>query len=266
MCRQCGCNQTPSASTDTGSTDPVRQTLHLQAQVLAKNTQYADHNRALFSHLLAVNVLSSPGAGKTTLLQQLLKRDNLLSAVGIRPGVIVGDLATERDAERLHQAGIQARQITTGNLCHLEASSVAKAAHQLDLATLDFLVIENVGNLVCPAAYDLGEDLRIVVMSVTEGEDKPLKYPTTFKLAQVVVISKIDLAAAVEFDREETLRHLHQIAPQAVVFELSAKTGEGMRDLADYLRQAIADQHNKVKTDSVSITSRAASPMISQRL
>ncbi|MGB3613321.1 MAG: hydrogenase nickel incorporation protein HypB [Elainellaceae cyanobacterium] len=220
-----------------------RRLLQLHKNVLAKNNQYAAQNRERFRHLLAINVLSAPGAGKTTLIQRLLgDRDQLRPddseqrANPVRAGVVVGDLATERDAERLRQAGVPAVQITTGTLCHLEADSVAKAAQQLDLPNLDLLMIENVGNLVCPAAYDLGEDLRVVLMSVTEGEDKPLKYPTLFKSAQVVVISKVDLAAAVGFRREEALGYLEQIVPQAIVFEVSAVTGEGLAEFYGYLQ------------------------------
>jgi hydrogenase nickel incorporation protein HypB len=151
--------------------------------------------------------------------------------------VVVGDLATDNDAQRLRRAGVEAIQITTGQACHLEAAMVQRALAQLQLQRLELLVIENVGNLVCPAAYDLGESLRLVMLSVTEGEDKPLKYPSMFQSADLVVISKIDLASAVEFDHGLAHRHLRQVAPAAPVLELSAKTGAGMDQLYALLQQ-----------------------------
>ena len=237
MCGHCGCEDT-------------RQTLSLHQNVLDKNDHYAEHNRELFQHLLVLNVLSSPGAGKTTLIQRILRDCDLIAGadplnrhqITVRPGVIVGDLATSRDAERLRQTEQPVIQINTGNLCHLEAKSVGKAAQQLDLDNLNLLIIENVGNLVCPAGYDLGEDLRIVLMSVTEGEDKPLKYPTMFKSAHAVVITKTDIADVVGFNREETLGYLRLIAPQALIFEVSATTGEGLTNFYAYLNQALSQR------------------------
>lgn len=236
MCGNCGCQTSASPNTP--------QKIQIHQNILATNERYAAQNRALFQHQLVLNVLSSPGAGKTALIQRLLqtltpsKSPLKHHSKPLQAGVIVGDLATERDAQRLRQTGAPAVQITTGTLCHLEAHSVAQAAQQLELDRLDWVIIENVGNLVCPAAYDLGEDLRIVLMSVTEGEDKPLKYPTTFKSAHAVVISKIDIASAVGFKREEALSNLHHIAPQAQIFELSATTGEGVSMFLAYLLQA----------------------------
>lgn len=251
MCGTCGCQ----ADTQVALGEPSSpQLLHLHQNILAKNDRYAEQNRALFRHLLAVNMLSSPGAGKTALIQRLLC-DRDLIAVSTPPkrcdgpvqaGVIVGDLATDRDAERLRQTGAPVVQITTGTLCHLEADMVARAAQTLDCADLNLLIIENVGNLVCPAAYDLGEDLRLVLMSVTEGEDKPLKYPVVFKSAHAVIISKIDLAEAAGFNRAEALRNLHLIAPQALIFELSATTGAGLVGFYAYLGQAISQAHCQV--------------------
>lgn len=237
MCGHCGCEDT-------------RQTLSLHQNVLDKNDRYAEHNRVLFQHLLVLNVLSSPGAGKTTLIQRILRDCDLIAGADpldrfqgtVQPGVIVGDLATNRDAERLRQTEQPVIQINTGNLCHLEAESVGKAAQQLELDNLNLLIIENVGNLVCPAVYDLGEDLRIVLMSVTEGEDKPLKYPTMFKSAHAVVITKTDIADVVGFNREETLGYLRLIAPQALTFELSATTGEGLTNFYAYLNQALSQR------------------------
>ena len=221
--------------------------LQLHQNILAKNDRYAAFNRELFRHLLAINILSSPGSGKTTLIQRLMQDRHLIlgadllhpGSPALHAGVIVGDLAGDRDAQRLQQTGLPTVQITTGNLCHLEADSVAKAAQSLDLESLNLLIIENVGNLVCPAAYDLGEDLRIVLMSVTEGEDKPLKYPTMFKSADIVILSKMDLVDAVGFSREEALTYLQQVAPQAKVFEVSAVTGQGLGAFYSYLTPTI---------------------------
>jgi hydrogenase nickel incorporation protein HypB len=155
-----------------------------------------------------------------------------------RVGVIVGDLATDNDARRLNETGAPVVQIETGGLCHLEADMVARAAHALGLDDLDLLFIENVGNLVCPAGYDLGEAVRVVLLSVTEGEDKPLKYPTAFQKADAVVVSKIDMAEAAGFDREAALANIRAIAPTARIFELSSRTGAGIDAWCDYLRTA----------------------------
>jgi hydrogenase nickel incorporation protein HypB len=211
------------------------QTLTLQRSLLDKNERLAERNRGFFraKQLLVLNVLSSPGSGKTTLIQKTAAA----LAGRLRTGVIVGDLATDNDATRLRQAGIPVVQITTGTVCHLEAEMVARAAAQLDLDSLDLLVIENVGNLVCPAAFDLGEDLRVVLLATTEGEDKPLKYPPLFHSADVAVITKTDLAQPAGFDRALALANLHRVAHHAAVFELSARTGEGLDAWARYLVQ-----------------------------
>ncbi|MDA0265908.1 MAG: hydrogenase nickel incorporation protein HypB, partial [Cyanobacteria bacterium] len=178
-------------------------TLTVHQGILAKNDRLAAASRDQFqAHgTLVLNVVSSPGAGKTALIERLAQAWPHQGDRPLTMGVIVGDLATDNDAQRLRQAGANAVQITTGNACHLEAAMVARALPQLpDWQTLDLLVIENVGNLVCPASYDLGEALRVVVLSTTEGEDKPLKYPTMFKSADVVLLNKVDVAAAVGCD------------------------------------------------------------------
>ncbi len=211
------------------------KTVSIQRSLLEKNARLAERNRGFFraKKLLVLNVLSSPGSGKTTLIQQ--------TAAGLRGklrlGVIVGDLATDNDAARLRSAGVPVVQITTGTVCHLEADMVARAAEKLDLDALDVLVIENVGNLVCPADYDLGEDLRVVLLSVTEGEDKPLKYPPMFHSASVALITKCDLAAAAGFNRDAALANVQRISHHGRVFELSAKTGEGMSTWLEFLAQ-----------------------------
>ena len=206
---------------------PAPFKLDLNRSLMEKNDRLAERNRGFFKakKLLVLNVVSSPGSGKTTFIRETAAR----LAGKLRVGVIVGDLATDNDAARLREVGIPVVQITTGTVCHLDADMVAKAAAQLDLDSLDVLVIENVGNLVCPADYDLGEDLRVVLLSTTEGEDKPLKYPPMFHSAQVAIITKCDLAAAVGFNREQALANLRRISHHANVFELSSRTGEGMK-------------------------------------
>jgi hydrogenase nickel incorporation protein HypB len=175
--------------------------------------------------------VSSPGTGKTEFLEKTLS----LLWPDLRVAALVGDLATANDAARLERAGVPVRQITTGTICHLEAQMVGDALGDWDLNDLDHLFIENVGNLVCPSSYDLGENLRIVLMSVTEGEDKPLKYPTIFNTADVAVITKMDLADAVEFDREAALKSIQAVRPGIEVLEVSAKTGVGMDNWIDVL-------------------------------
>jgi hydrogenase nickel incorporation protein HypB len=207
----------------------------MRQAILDKNDRQAERNRGFFRArgLLVLNVLSSPGSGKTTLLQQTIK----LLAPKVKSAVIVGDLATDNDARRLHESGAPVIQITTGTMCHLESEMVARATRELDLEKAGLLIIENVGNLVCPASYDLGEDLRIVLLAVTEGEDKPLKYPPVFQSAHAVVISKIDLAEPCGFERKTALENIRRVAPNATVFELSAKTGVGMERWIEYLSQ-----------------------------
>lgn len=207
--------------------------VELNRSLLEKNNQLADRNRARFREcgLLVLNVVSAPGSGKTTLI-----RETALRLAGrLRVGVIVGDLATDNDAVRLRTAGVPVVQITTGTVCHLDADMVARAAAELDLGAIDLLVIENVGNLVCPADYDLGEAMRVVLLSTTEGEDKPLKYPPLFHSANAVVVTKADLGAATGYDRNQALGNLKRVSHHATIFEVSARTGEGMEAWVEYL-------------------------------
>ncbi|HET9531388.1 MAG TPA: hydrogenase nickel incorporation protein HypB, partial [Blastocatellia bacterium] len=182
-----------------------------------------------------ISLVSSPGSGKTMFLEKLL------SLLGERHAVaaLVGDLATENDAARLARSRAPVRQITTGTLCHLEAAMVERALEGWNVEELDFLFIENVGNLVCPSSYDLGEALRLVLISVTEGEDKPLKYPTIFNTADVAVITKIDIAAAVEFDFLAARKSIESVRPGMRVLEVSAKTGEGMQECLRFLESRL---------------------------
>ena len=194
--------------------------------VLKKNDLLAQDLRGRFraAGVYVVNLVSSPGAGKTAFLEETLRRLHPQQRVA----ALVGDLATDRDAQRLGRSGARVHQITTGTVCHLDADMVSTSLADWDLAALDFLFIENVGNLVCPASYDLGEALRVVLLSVTEGEDKPLKYPTIFNGADLALITKIDLAEAVGFDRAEALANLQAVRPGIQVLETSARTGVGM--------------------------------------
>jgi hydrogenase nickel incorporation protein HypB len=219
----------------------ANRTLVINEGILSKNDQLAQANRALFKskHLLVLNVVSSPGSGKTAFIERTLTdlRGRL------RGGVVVGDLATDNDARRIARSGAPAIQITTGDTCHLDAEMVAAATARLDLDALQLLIIENVGNLVCPSSYDLGEDLRVVLLSVTEGEDKPLKYPTMFKTADVVIVNKMDIAEAVGYDRDTAISNIHRMVPRATIFEVSARTGLGMEGWYQYLEKCIGGAH-----------------------
>lgn len=200
--------------------------VEVRTKVLKQNDLVARALRMRFHEagVCVVSLVSSPGSGKTKFLEQ-----TLVSLRGLcRVAALVGDLATENDARRLARANVPVRQITTGTVCHLEADMVEKALEGWDLAEFDVLFVENVGNLVCPATYDLGEDVRLVLFSVTEGEDKPLKYPTIFNTADIAVITKIDLADAVEFDRTAAHDNIQAVRPGMQILEVSAKTGQGM--------------------------------------
>ncbi len=223
------------------SESEARRTVEVRRAILERNDRLAERNRGFFRArgLLVLNVLSSPGSGKTSLIRESVRK----LGPDLPVGVIVGDLATDNDAQKLRESGAPVVQITTGTVCHLEAEMVGRAVQRLDLAGLNLLIIENVGNLVCPASYDLGEDLRVVLLSVTEGEDKPLKYPPMFQSADAVVVSKIDLAAACDYDRDTALANIRRVAPKARVFETSAKTGEGLDAWCQFLLQ----QHQERK-------------------
>lgn len=219
MCKECGCGGELSHESHGHGMD-------VHVPVLDANDRLAERNRGFFAakNLLVINVFSSPGSGKTSLLQ---KTAEMLRG-RVRMGGIVGDLATDNDAERLSRADIPVVQITTGTMCHLDARMIAEAMKKMPLDDLDVLIIENVGNLVCPASYDLGEGVRVVLLSVTEGEDKPLKYPPMFHSADVALVTKSDLADAVDFNRDAALAALNKVAHHAHVIEVSSKTGEGM--------------------------------------
>jgi len=202
--------------------------VEVRERVLKQNDLLARELRQRFREagVRVVSMVSSPGAGKTMLLEKTLA---ILSRE-YRVAALVGDLATENDALRLQRSGAPVKQITTGTTCHLDASMISAALIDWNLKGLGILFIENVGNLVCPSSYDLGEDLRAVLMSTTEGEDKPLKYPTIFNTADIAVITKIDLAAAVEFDVKAVHRNIQTVRPGMRVIEVSAKTGTGLEN------------------------------------
>jgi hydrogenase nickel incorporation protein HypB len=213
---------------------PQTRIVEVRQNVLKQNDIFARALRQRFhdAGVLVVSLVSSPGAGKTALLEQtltLLQRE-------FRVAALVGDLATENDAARLARSHAPVKQIITGTVCHLDASMVQSALQEWNLHELDFLFIENVGNLVCPSSYDLGEDLRLVLMSVAEGEDKPLKYPTIFNSADVAVITKIDLATAVEFDAAAASCNIQAVRPGMAIFNVSAKSGLGVGGFLDFLR------------------------------
>ena len=211
--------------------------VELRRGILKKNDELAAGLRTRFtsSDVLVLNLVSSPGTGKTTLLERTLRE---LRARGSRVAALVGDLETDNDARRLAASGAPVRQINTHGICHLDAEMVGKHIDDwqaLDLAALDYLFIENVGNLVCPSSYDLGERIRVVLLSVTEGEDKPLKYPGLFNSADAAIVTKIDIAAPCGFDRELAVKNINEVRPGMRIFETSARTGQGMEEWLGYL-------------------------------
>ena len=211
----------------------VRRNILKQNDVVARELRTAFGEAGVF----VVSLVSSPGAGKTAFLERTLT----LLHPRARVAALVGDLATENDAARLARSGAPVKQITTGTVCHLEAAMIRTGLEGWDLGQLDFLFVENVGNLVCPASYDLGENLRLVLMSVTEGEDKPLKYPTIFNSADVAVITKTDLAEAVDFDWDAAAANIQAVRPGMETVRVSAKTGDGMPEFIALLDSRLAE-------------------------
>jgi len=209
--------------------------LEVRTKILKKNDELARDLRTRFADqgVYVINVVSSPGAGKTELLTALMRE---LREQGVRVAAVVGDLATENDAVRLEQSGCKAHQILTGTMCHLEADMVENALEDFALAELDVVLIENVGNIVCPQSWDLGEDLRMLCFPSTEGEDKPLKYPTLINTCDLVALTKMDLAEIVEFDTELATRNCDEARPGVPVLRTSGKTGAGIPELARFIR------------------------------
>lgn len=205
--------------------------------ILDANSRIARENRKLFAgHGLAViNLMSSPGAGKTTLLEQM--GNHFQGKLSI--GVIEGDIQTTLDAERVAAAGLQAVQIETDGACHLDANMIQNSLENLDLGSLDLLVVENVGNLVCPAEFDVGEDHKVMMLSVTEGDDKPYKYPLMFKESRVLLISKVDLLPHLRCDVEKIKEAARSINPDLQIFEISSYTGQGLDDWHNWIREQV---------------------------
>ena len=252
MCDTCGCNITPAnqhliqPNSKISKLSNGKTAVDILRGLLSENDHQAAHNRAHFdSHrVLAVNLMSSPGAGKTALLEATIEalRDEY------RIAVIEGDLETENDAQRIRAKGVPAIQIATGTACHLDAHMVHDALHQLDLDALDIVFIENVGNLVCPAEFDIGEDRRVVVLSITEGEDKPAKYPLMFRVCDALLLNKIDLLPYLDYDKERTLSSIDQIHPDMPVFEISAKSGQGFDAWIEWLRNAVQTKLDAIRS------------------
>ena len=244
MCDTCGCNIThgnenlirPGGKLE--KTESGREAVTVLHSLLHENDHTARHNREHFDqhNVLAINLMSSPGAGKTALLEATIQQlDN-----GLRIAVIEGDLETENDAERIRKHGVEAIQITTGSACHLDAHMIHQALHNLDLLKFDIIFIENVGNLVCPASFDLGQHLNVTLLSVPEGDDKPAKYPVMFRTSDLVLISKCDLLPVLDdFKPGNAKRYLRDIASTAPVVELSSKDKTGMPHWLDWVGEQV---------------------------
>ncbi|MCK5195856.1 MAG: hydrogenase nickel incorporation protein HypB [Desulfobulbaceae bacterium] len=250
MCDCCGCDESfqeiciqkqgevPSSAHKHTHEDKEPQerqrTIQVEQNILAKNNTVAADNRRYFTDnsIFALNLVSSPGSGKTTLLEKSINR-----LEGTPLAVIEGDQQTTRDAERIAATGAEVVQVNTGTGCHLDAGMVRRAAQKLALQKHSVLFIENVGNLVCPALFDLGEAHKVVIISVTEGEDKPQKYPHMFAAAEICIINKIDLLPYVNFDVSKCRQYAQQVNPRLIFFELSATTGEGMAPWLNWLQQ-----------------------------
>ena len=241
MCTTCGC---PVDNHEQDHHDKDHQhyqkplasdRVTVEIDILSRNNRLAAGNRHLLQNkgVFALNLVSSPGSGKTTILERTLAE---LSA-SLRCAVIEGDQQTDNDARRIAATGVAVKQINTGAGCHLDAHMVGHALEELPIADLDILFIENVGNLVCPASFDLGEAHKVVVLSVTEGEDKPLKYPQMFHAADVMLLNKIDLLPHLDFDLDRCLEMARRVNPAVRIFQLSAKSGAGMAEWYEWLRQ-----------------------------
>ena len=252
MCDTCGCNVTDGnrhlveGDGKLAQTESGREAISVLQGLLTENDHIAAHNREHFDRhaVLALNLMSSPGSGKTRLLEETI------TALGdtLRVAVVEGDLETENDAQRIRDKGVPAVQITTGTACHLDAHMVHKALHELNLDDVDILFIENVGNLVCPASFDLGQHRNVTLLSVTEGDDKPAKYPVMFRAADLMLVSKSDLLAMLDdFSPEKAERHLRELASQAPVHTLSARSGDGMQAWLDWLRQEHTAMRERVE-------------------
>jgi len=240
MCRECGCeehNHEHHHDHDHNHEDRGTRVIDLETKVLAHNDEIAAKNRAWLEarNVIAINLISSPGSGKTTLLERTLERLN----GRVRCAVIVGDLQTDNDARRMAGKGAKVRQIETKSSCHLDAERIAGVLSDVVEDGVRLLIIENVGNLVCPAAFDLGEHFKVALLSVTEGEDKPVKYPVLFTGAPVVVMTKTDLVPHLKWDMQACRKNIRRVRPDAQIFELSAQDGQGMDAWVEYLERLV---------------------------
>lgn len=238
MCEECGCTSPETGHSHNHNhkhTHDHGTKIDINTSVMEKNNVYARQNRRFFEekNIFAINIISSPGSGKTSLIQTMAKE--FTDAMG----VIVGDLKTHRDAERIIGSGSLAYQIETGGACHLDAHSISHALQHLDLTGIKLLVIENVGNLVCPATYDLGENLKIAILSTPEGDDKVLKYPSVFSRISTLLINKIDLLEHLDFNVDKAVNECRSLNRNFDLFKVSAKSGEGMKEFFGYLRDRI---------------------------
>jgi hydrogenase nickel incorporation protein HypB len=255
MCDTCGCNVTPANRHLVQSGGPLanapdgRAAITVLQGLLTANDRQAAHNRAHFdaAGVLVVNLMSAPGAGKTALLEATIEA----LASEMKMAVIEGDLETENDAARIRAKGVPAHQITTGSACHLDAHLIHHALHALPVAGLDILFIENVGNLVCPASFDLGHHRNVTLLSVTEGDDKPAKYPVMFRAADLVLITKTDLLAVLDdFDPAQAEGHLRRLASDAPLITLSARRGQNLYAWLDWLRGEVATHRLRLAAGS----------------
>ncbi len=250
MCIDCGCAENHPHNHDhrhdhTHDHDHgAARTISVGESLLAKNDRLAAGNRKLFSDagLLVLNLVSSPGSGKTTLLEKTLA--DLKGEYAF--AVLEGDQQTANDADRIAATGVPVHQINTGAGCHLDAHMVGHGVAHFDLAATDILMIENVGNLVCPASFDLGEDLKVAVLSTTEGEDKPAKYPQMFRAARVMIINKIDLLPHLDFDMAKCRDQALKVNPDLVIFELSCRSGEGLDAWYAWLGETLAKKKRQI--------------------
>jgi hydrogenase nickel incorporation protein HypB len=246
MCDTCGCNLTPGNKKFAYKpVEPGATTVSVLQNLLKKNDDQAEHNRAHFDArgIFTINLMSSPGSGKTALLEATIQA--LKGEFGM--AVIEGDLETENDADRIRAQGVQAHQIVTGTACHLDAHLVHDALHHMSLDGIDILFIENVGNLVCPASFDLGQHANVTLLSVTEGDDKPAKYPVMFRAADAVLITKTDLLPFLDdFDPARAETHVQHLANPAPVIKLSARKNMGMEAWLAWLREQLAAQRARV--------------------
>lgn len=247
MCDTCGCNITHGNESlirpggKLQKTESGKEAVTVLHSLLHENDHTAKHNRDHFDqhNVLAINLMSSPGAGKTALLEATIQQ----MGEGLRIAVIEGDLETENDAERIRKHGVKAIQIATGSACHLDAHMIHDALHNLDLAEYDIVFIENVGNLVCPASFDLGQHVNVALLSVPEGDDKPAKYPVMFRTADLVMISKCDLLPILDdFDPERAKKYLQDIASTAPVIALSSKNLAGMNNWIEWVTQQVEER------------------------